>query len=485
MKNSVRLPVLIGCLAMPGLALVAVWLWSMRRARAQESNHSNHTEMRRELQGVAEEFKIITQKRGTEIATPIDLGCRKSAENSCNDLTNNAKQNRSLSTGQELDVSSISRVECPDSVSEMAVENGKRHELGDKSNKESSESSRNRHTNYKENSNEPTGGMNSNDSFANGSFQDSAKTSEQRGCTLSPKASGHNIDGSDNVEYSPVKDQTDASLNASGSQKGKNITRVDSKVSSSRSQSLDESSDVSSIDSKRESPLAQKTSSTPGSDCESSQPEHGEEITWELEFPQALCGRLIGKKGKNVQKISQITGTKIRLIPQKENSESSQRLVALTGSPKQLALALKALREKFPSVPFTRLNGNKPYVEGGLSSPTPNVACVVLPENELCQVFVTNIVDANHFYVQLYDHLIHTHLRQLDQQMYQFYGGLASTMMPQTINTGMFCAAVSPNGWWWRAQVVGLLMKPDEVEITWLDYGGRTTVPTTMLRQLR
>ncbi|XP_046840647.1 A-kinase anchor protein 1, mitochondrial-like isoform X2 [Xenia sp. Carnegie-2017] len=237
-----------------------------------------------------------------------------------------------------------------------------------------------------------------------------------------------------------------------------------------RAQSLDDSSDISSSDSQVE------ISDIPCHDDAST-----EEVTWELEFPQALCGRLIGKKGKNVQKISEATGTKIRLIPQKENMESSQRLVALTGSVKRLELALKALRVKFPCVPFTRLDGNYPYVEA-----LPSVTRITLPKDKLFQVFVTNIVNADHFYVQLCEHSVQNFLRQLEQQMYHYYCNFNTVhVLQRDVTVGVLCAAMSPSGWWWRAQVVGLLMSPDDVEITWLDYGGRVTVPTSMLRELR
>lgn len=256
-------------------------------------------------------------------------------------------------------------------------------------------------------------------------------------------------------------------------------------VSHDDSKSIHSVSESSDKDSSSDSPAESVSSDQKkevSSDPEASQ--HGlgtpEEI-WEIEFPQALCGRLIGKKGKNVQKISQITRTKIRLIPQKDNTESTQRLVSLTGTPKQLSLALKKLQEKFPSVPFTRLNG----------VPTA-ISPVVLPEQQMFNVYVTNIVDAGHFYVQLYDQnmSIQGQLQQLDQQMYHFYStqsqDMAVSNMPHPLSPGMICAALqSPTGWWWRAQVVGLLMKPDEIEITWLDYGGKTTVSTSNLRLLR
>ena len=269
------------------------------------------------------------------------------------------------------------------------------------------------------------------------------------------------------------------------------------KLQSQRMPSKEDLFDKSSSDSPAESTSGeQKKAEVVASELETFQSdpgnfEGGNEETWEIEFPQALCGRLIGKKGKNVQKISQTYGAKIRLIPQKDTTESSQRIVSLTGTRKQLNSSLKALQEKFPSVPFTRLNGTTLNPYPAVDRIAQTVAHVVLPEQEMFGVYVINIVDAGHFYVQLYDQMqtVQVMLQQLDQQMYNCYNsqtqGVATAVLPHPVKTGMLCAALSHTGWWWRGQVVGLLMTPDEVEITWLDYGGKATVPTTMLRQLR
>lgn len=458
MRYSAKL--LIG-LAMPGLALAAFWLWTNRRAH--QRNDSNDSDMNRKLQDVAEEFKTIRQKRCDEkgIATKtLDLngsvGCggetrrhAVSEDSSGVDARMNGKV-ESIDNTNEL-------IKTRGAISSTCTKMDSQAKYDDKSKEESLDISDSRDG--------------KNVYVVSGTFHGEP----------SSKLDDNNIN-TDRSHQQCVTSQEASGIVSAGEERESYSKEACTGASFSRTQSLDDSSDVSSTD----SPLDQKLTSIMGSDSEHAEDETAEEVTWELEFPQALCGRLIGKKGKNVQKISQITGTKIRLIPQNENTESSQRLVALTGSPKQLRLALRALREKFPSVPFNRLNGSQPFVEKSESSPPPpNMVCVALPENDFCQVFVTNIVDASHFSVQLYDHAIQSHLRQLDQQMYQCYAGVAGAIVPQAISTGMLCAVPSPSGWWRRAQVVGLLMKPDEVEITWLDYGGRTTVSTAMLRRLR
>ncbi|XP_028400434.1 A-kinase anchor protein 1, mitochondrial-like isoform X2 [Dendronephthya gigantea] len=454
MRYSVKL--LIG-LAMPGVALAALWLWKVRRAHQQ--NDSSDSDMSRTLQDVAEEFKTIRQKRrdANNVSTKT-LDRNGSVESGggtmgylvvpgdCSGV--NTRGNGKI--GNNENTNEIIKTNCTKLDSQPA-------KYDDKTKEES--------LNF-------SGQLDISDEKNIDVVSDAFKGEP------SSKLEDNDTDSS---HQQCVTSQETSEIVSTREEKESGRKEVCAGASISRAQSLDDSSDVSSTD----SPLDQKlTSITSGSDCEHADDETAEEVTWELEFPQALCGRLIGKKGKNVQKISQITGTKIRLIPQNENTESSQRLVALTGSPKQLRLALRALREKFPSVPFTRLNGSQPFVEESHNLP-PNMIYVALPENDFCQVFVTNIVDASHFSVQLYDHAIQSHLRQLDQQMYQCYAGVAAAGVPQAINTGMLCAVPSPSGWWRRAQVVGLLMKPDEVEITWLDYGGRTNVSTTMLRRLR
>ena len=490
MRSSLKL--LIG-LAVPSLALAAYyWLWRTRRARHQERNHGNGIDTTRELKGVAEELKVIAHKACANNGARKILDLNYPADHKCGELENIRKEtDESVNSGAE----GVNRLSDTTLTPTFLGTDALLQSSNECNTKSSEDFSNNRTGNHDKRENSVASNQSSNGRNEIGCSQDSEKTSgpnrrcpsysKSRDQTNSSSSNGHaELSQSVDLKTSPSDNPAVASV----SEISDNSSEPNTKASGARAQSLDESSDMSSGESKAESPVDLNLSSTLGSDSEPAQSEDdtAEETTWELEFPQALCGRLIGKKGKNVQKISQITGTKIRLIPQKDNTESSQRLVALTGSPRQLKRALRALREKFPGVPFTRLNGSQPFSEGSHSNLIPNVVCVALPENELCQIFVTNIVDANHFYAQLYDYSVQSHLRQLDQQMYQCYSGIAaSTLVPQTINTGMLCAVLSPSGWWWRAQVVGLLMKPEEVEITWLDYGGRTTIPSVALRQLR
>ena len=221
---------------------------------------------------------------------------------------------------------------------------------------------------------------------------------------------------------------------------------------------------------------------------------------WEIEFPQILCGRLIGRKGKNVRVISEKSGAKIRLIPQSPGEVSTHRIISVTGSPAQIQVALDSIHEKFPCVPLTRLNllsnsGMEPQLQMHVpTTPAPQSLPFVqamLPSVANFDVVVTSVVDAGHFFVQLHNDFMQRQLQDLHQNMLQCYGGqgaatLRPAHLPQPIVVGWCCAAPAYTyDGWYRAQVLGPTGNPDEVEVKYLDYGGYGRIAASSLRQLR
>lgn len=226
----------------------------------------------------------------------------------------------------------------------------------------------------------------------------------------------------------------------------------------------------------------------------------GDKDVWEIEFPQILCGRLIGRKGKNVRVVSEKSGAKIRLIPQSPGEVSTHRIISVTGSSAQIKSALDSIHEKFPCVPLTRLNSaaNGPPVNACMQ---PMVAAAAMPQQALpfvqamlpsvanFDVVVTSVTDAGHFFVQLHNDFVQRQLQDLHQNMMQCYGqGTAPLILPlpQPIVVGSCCAApaYTYNGWY-RAQVLGPTANPHEVEVKYLDYGGYGRIAASSLRQLR
>lgn len=226
---------------------------------------------------------------------------------------------------------------------------------------------------------------------------------------------------------------------------------------------------------------------------------NGDKDVWEIEFPQILCGRLIGRKGKNVRVISEKSGAKIRLIPQSPGEVSTHRIISVTGNATQIQSALDSIHEKFPCVPLTRLNSalngtaNAVHVQPIVTAAMPVQALpfvqAMLPSVANFDVVVTSVADAGHFFVQLHNDFMQRQLQDLHQNMMQCYGqGTAPLILPlpQPIVVGSCCAApaYTYNGWY-RAQVLGPTGNPDEVEVKYLDYGGYGRIAASSLRQLR
>ena len=218
-----------------------------------------------------------------------------------------------------------------------------------------------------------------------------------------------------------------------------------------------------------------------------------EKDVWEIEFPQILCGRLIGRKGKNVRVISESSGAKIRLIPQSPGEVATHRIISITGTPRQIEAALEAIHEKFPCVPLTRLNLPKTpngNTQIAVAHATPQLVHAVLPALETFSVIVTSVLDAGHFFVQIHtDDFVQGQLQELHQNMLQYYSqGNSSYIppLPQPIAVGCYCAAPAYTyDGWYRAQVIQPTGNQDEVQILYMDYGGFARVSASTLRQLR
>lgn len=224
-----------------------------------------------------------------------------------------------------------------------------------------------------------------------------------------------------------------------------------------------------------------------------------EKMIWEIEFPQILCGRLIGRKGKNVKVISDYSGAKIRLIPQSPGEVSTHRIISISGDCSQIKAALDSIHEKFPAVSLNRINGAASQVQNviaptvmptiPIATPVPYVQ-TVLPNLANFNVVVTSVLDGNHFFIHLHNDTLQAQLQQLHETMLQCYGqgsgGPLALPLPHPIIVGAYCAAPAfTYDGWYRAQVLGPTGNGDEVQVKYLDYGGYGRIAASSLRQLR
>uniref|UniRef100_U3ESP1 A-kinase anchor protein 1 n=1 Tax=Micrurus fulvius TaxID=8637 RepID=U3ESP1_MICFL len=239
-------------------------------------------------------------------------------------------------------------------------------------------------------------------------------------------------------------------------------------------------SDVNSMDSvdsgcalrKNDSCLSAKM----GTDCSKA-----ELVIWEIEIPKHLVGRLIGKQGRYVSFLKQVSGAKIYIstLPYTQDFQ----ICHIEGSQQSVDKALTLIGKKFKDLSLTNIYAPPPP-PFPLHS-LPMTSWLMLPDGVTVEVIVVNQVNAGHLFVQQHTHPTFHVLRSLDQQMYLCYSQPGIPTMPTPVEVGVVCAAPGVEGAWWRAQVIGYYKDASEVEIRYVDYGGYDRVKIDTLRQIR
>ncbi|XP_042298721.1 A-kinase anchor protein 1, mitochondrial [Sceloporus undulatus] len=204
-------------------------------------------------------------------------------------------------------------------------------------------------------------------------------------------------------------------------------------------------------------------------------------IIWEIEIPKHLVGRLIGKQGRSVSFLKQVSGAKIYIstVPYTQDFQ----ICHIEGSQQNVDKALSLIGKKFKDLSLTNIYSPPPP-----SLPLhslPMTSWLMLPDGVTVEVIVVNQVNAGHLFVQQHTHPTFHVLRSLDQQMYLCYSQPGIPTMPTPVEVGVVCAAPGVEGAWWRAQVVGYFKDTGEVEIRYVDYGGYERVKIDTLRQIR
>lgn len=200
---------------------------------------------------------------------------------------------------------------------------------------------------------------------------------------------------------------------------------------------------------------------------------------WEIEVPQHLVGRLIGKQGRYVSFLKQTSGAKIYIstLPYTEEFQ----ICHIEGSQLQIDKALNQIGKKFKELHLTNIYAPPPLALPSL----PMTSWLMLPDGVTVEVIVVNVVNAGHMFVQQHTHPTFHALRSLDQQMFLCYSQPGIPVLPTPVEVGVICAAPGNDTAWWRAQVVSFYKDSNEVEIRYVDYGGYERVKVDILRQIR
>ncbi|XP_001199246.3 A-kinase anchor protein 1, mitochondrial [Strongylocentrotus purpuratus] len=202
-------------------------------------------------------------------------------------------------------------------------------------------------------------------------------------------------------------------------------------------------------------------------------------VMYQFEFPSKLCGRLIGKSGKNIRELKDKTGAKVILknVPY----STSHQICVVEGLRGEVDGALAYIKKKFPSVDLSR----RANTQQQKKNKSPDMTQLHLPEETPNSILISSVVSGGHIFIQQPVHQTYQGLNVQDNLMTQIYQQADMTpQLPRPIENGVICAAPVMDGWY-RAQVVEVTHETDEVDVRFLDYGGYARVEAYALRQIR
>ncbi|XP_015921172.1 uncharacterized protein [Parasteatoda tepidariorum] len=206
------------------------------------------------------------------------------------------------------------------------------------------------------------------------------------------------------------------------------------------------------------------------------------EFVYEFELPQELCGRLIGKHGRNVKSIMEHSNANVFI--KHHPYDPLLKVVVVEGHRADVNEALEIIRRKYPPSMFPSVTLVQTNVLSSTGVPMPESLQLHLPEGASCDVILSSLVSAGHFFLQQPTHPTYPSLSTLDQCMINLYSQMDTPLLPQPIEAGVICAAPVYRGWY-RAQVVYICDNSSDCGIKFVDYGGFSQVPISSLRQIR
>ena len=199
--------------------------------------------------------------------------------------------------------------------------------------------------------------------------------------------------------------------------------------------------------------------------------------TVEFEFPDDMCGRLIGKSGRHITEFKESTGVDICIECE---LHGKNRIVSMTGAPSRIKTAERLLNEKFHDSLKVASYPDVLDVENKISP-------VTLPENTEVDVIVTAIVDVESFYVQIFHQDVDDKLMQLQTEL----SGCYVTPRQKYIylekefpHVGEYCVSFIDNVWC-RLQLLEVFVDTRMVDAFFIDYGGNVNLSIDLIWKIR
>lgn len=204
-------------------------------------------------------------------------------------------------------------------------------------------------------------------------------------------------------------------------------------------------------------------------------------ILYQFEFPTDLCGRLIGKQGRNIKELRDKTGAKIFLKPLAVSTK--YQLCIIDGLPKSIEKALELIKKRFPEVDTKRQSLTAD--SHGQNVKMPSMSQLHLSDEAINAIILTSVVSAGHVFMQQPGHPSFSALNRLNNCMNQCYcQSNAVPSLPEPIEVGIVCAAPVMDSWY-RAQLINYYPEENEADLRFLDYGGYARIDASCLRQIR
>ncbi|GFO01165.1 A kinase anchor protein 1, mitochondrial [Plakobranchus ocellatus] len=229
-----------------------------------------------------------------------------------------------------------------------------------------------------------------------------------------------------------------------------------------------------------------------GSEHEAAQGGGGDSIIqFDFNMPADLCGRFIGRHGKNINYLKSKTGASISLTNNPFTAEF--QICQVAGSQTEVDSVLAMIRRKFPLQDFPLLtmvpiniNPNA-ATNGSESQPVivPDVMQLSLPEGVSVEVYVSAIVDAGHVFVQQPTHRSFMSLEKLTYHLNAVYDQDPNVpAVPTPVECGVICV-VESEGCWYRAMIMSQEDENGEAQVKFVDFGGYASLPVPALKQIR
>lgn len=197
----------------------------------------------------------------------------------------------------------------------------------------------------------------------------------------------------------------------------------------------------------------------------------------EYEFPDDMCGRLIGKSGRHISEFKESTGVDICI---EGELHGKNRIVSMTGVRAQIKKAEKILNEKFH-------DSLKIVCYPDMEMTVNNLTPISLIKDTEYDIIVTAVVDVGSFYVQIFDKDVDQGLTELQIDL----AGIYTTPRPKYIyhaddipNVDEYCVTYVDNTWC-RLKVTNVFLDTQTVEAFFIDYGGSVTLSFSRIWKIR